>query len=494
MIIESNKKIVNRQIIENYLPSFSLNGRKRIVLIETPSSIRPIARNIFYRPNASKYRIGHDIVPNITSPPYDVALLATYLLSMEYDAVVLDANAIPFSLEEITSWILKTRPDFVIIHASDNTFLEDLALTAFIEGIGIPCIYWDEILAPYRIPFIRDNFRFVKRILGEEPELNITKLLQSENNHGLICLNGGSGIDLNSLPTINFNLLPMGRYTKWGKRFWQTFLMRGCAWGKCTYCLQARESRQKNYRVRNIEHLGKELNLAINNYGVEHVSFLSYEINPSLHYFEQLIALMSSYKAVTWEGFIRADHFNPQMISKARKSGCVELYIGVENVNSSIIKGTKKDIVLNNVKKLFHLCNRAGIRATAMVVIGTPEETEDTIKETIKFLKTVNPWAVVPAYLRVFPGTPIEKIINKDKIEYDYLQELIETKGRETGVEPGFINNNIPREKLQHLYFQLKGIGKNKLQWYLAYINGFFRQKRLIEEVLVRLLKLTGKV
>jgi len=482
-----------KESIHNCLPTFSGSGRKKVAVIETPSSIRPVARHFFVRPNASKFRVGHDIVPNAITPCYDAAVLASYVASLGYDTRILDANALPLSLSEICGWIRKGQPDFVIIHAADNTLEEDMALAAYTEGIGISCIYWDEILAPYRVELIRRNYPFLRRILGEEPEGHIRDFLKpGEPVRELTCLSGGEGIDLNSLPVVDFSMLPMDRYVKWGKRFWQTANMRGCAWGKCTYCLQARESRQRAFRLRSIDNIRQEQDGAIKTHGVEHILFFSYEVNPSQKAFDELTRLMAEYPKVTWECYLRADNFSEETIRNAAKSGCTDVCIGVENVNSKVLESTRKNISSDNIRKLFKLAKKYGIYTTAMVMIGSPDETVESLEETERFVKELRPWSVVPAYLRVFPGTPVEKTIQSIS-DHDYLKCLEESPGAQTGTKPTYVPRALSSDVLEGYYHRLRKIGKGRLSWQLRFFEGFIREKRFLEEVLVRSIKRVGR-
>ena len=78
------------------------------------------------------------------------------------------------------------------------------------------------------------------------------------------------------------------------------------------------------------------------------------------------------------------------------------------------------------------LTKSIGIKSIVQLVIGSPSETQDTIDDTIQFLKDCEADEISVNYLLPFPETPIWEYIEKNNLIPDvekYLDEVAEREG-----------------------------------------------------------------
>jgi len=78
---------------------------------------------------------------------------------------------------------------------------------------------------------------------------------------------------------------------------------------------------------------------------------------------------------------------------------------GIESGNQDILNNLKKDFTLEQAARAVQVTNKVGIQVTLNIVFGSPEETKETIRQTLAFVKRLDPDYLNCAYLTAFPGS-----------------------------------------------------------------------------------------
>jgi len=125
-----------------------------------------------------------------------------------------------------------------------------------------------------------------------------------------------------------------------------------------------------------------------------------------------------------------------EFLSLARKSGCVEWFVGFESVNQEALNGINKSC--NKVKDFRKMIKRVhdyGMTIQGGIIFGFDEDTPDTFDTT---LKTIDDWEldILEAYiLTPLPGTPLfdrlekeGRILTKDWTKYNLVNAVFEPK------------------------------------------------------------------
>jgi anaerobic magnesium-protoporphyrin IX monomethyl ester cyclase len=76
---------------------------------------------------------------------------------------------------------------------------------------------------------------------------------------------------------------------------------------------------------------------------------------------------------------------------KYRKAGIVYVSIGIETAEQSFLDAMKKGIVIEEVKQVFALLRDAEIVSEASFMLGFPDETPESIKQTMQLVQEYNP-------------------------------------------------------------------------------------------------------
>ena len=101
-----------------------------------------------------------------------------------------------------------------------------------------------------------------------------------------------------------------------------------------------------------------------------------------------------------------------EMVSLAKQSGCVELAIGLESVESDEvlkIANIKKNPGVENSRKFIQLLKKHDIKVKTCIIFGLPGETKDVVKKTIEFLDDTRPDYVALSGFDPVPGSTFYK-------------------------------------------------------------------------------------
>lgn len=78
------------------------------------------------------------------------------------------------------------------------------------------------------------------------------------------------------------------------------------------------------------------------------------------------------------------------IMHKYRDAGVLFIYMGVEATNQQRLEYFKKDIKFENCARAIRVVNEAGIVSESSLILGLPDETPETIKESLELAKLYN--------------------------------------------------------------------------------------------------------
>jgi radical SAM superfamily enzyme YgiQ (UPF0313 family) len=117
---------------------------------------------------------------------------------------------------------------------------------------------------------------------------------------------------------------------------------------------------------------------------------------------------------ITWAATMRADQGSRMSVEDFKtcaKSGLRRLLIGVESGSQEMMNWLKKDIKVEQVYMCAERCKDLGIAVQFPFIVGFPEETDESIRETVKValdLNSMHPNFHTPIfYFKPYPGTTI---------------------------------------------------------------------------------------
>lgn len=91
-----------------------------------------------------------------------------------------------------------------------------------------------------------------------------------------------------------------------------------------------------------------------------------------------------------WVCYSRVDVVDGELLSAMKGAGCHTIMFGVESASEEILKKYHKGYTKAQIRDAFRHCKASGIRTVGTFILGFPDDTEDTINETIEFLKEID--------------------------------------------------------------------------------------------------------
>jgi radical SAM superfamily enzyme YgiQ (UPF0313 family) len=106
------------------------------------------------------------------------------------------------------------------------------------------------------------------------------------------------------------------------------------------------------------------------------------------------------------------------LLQLAADSGCKSLFLGIESVSEAQMQTMRKAINdIENLEIALRKVRKMGILIHASMVFGFDDDTEETFKRTVKFLKKNRVSTVSFNVLTPYPGTKVyEELKNADRL------------------------------------------------------------------------------
>lgn len=407
--------------------------------------------------------------------------IAGALRAAGYEVDYYDAMSLWHKWPEIQKRMEDFRPDVIATTAFTASIVDAVKLCALAKEVNPRVLTvvgnvhatfcYDELLTGGKSP--------VDYIVRGEGEVTLPMLLTCLNAKGdpatvpgLAFHRDGKVHATPKAPYIqNLDLLP----TAWDLVEWPIYTYRakknarlaivsssrGCQ-QKCSFCSQQLFWAQ-TWRARTPENFVTELETLSGEFGVE-VAMLADEI-PTFdrERWERILDLMIERKVpVKLLMETRVDDIlrDADLMDKYRIAGVEHIYVGVEAGSQATLDLFKKDLLVEQSKKAIDLINDADIVSETSFVLGLPDDTTESIAETVELAKHYNPdmgffLAIAPwPYAELYPELE-PYLATKDYRKYNLVEPVIKPKHmtlKELEMELGKASQKFFMHKFQHLH------------------------------------------
>ena len=392
--------------------------------------------------NSSKYKfIG------LVAPPLGIAYIAAMLEKNGVTVKILDAPALELDHESVKNEIAEYSPDVIAITSVTPTIASALK-TAKISKEACPDAV--TVMGGYHPTFTYPEILkndFVDIVVCGEGELTMVDLVDAiENNRDLRNVKGIAVKDfktepreiiedLDSIPFPARHLLPMDEYKILNMKLTTGTIIsgRGCPY-KCSFCASSAMHGQK-LRLRSAKSVVDEMEHLVKDHDIEMVAFMddTFTINKKRVY-EICEAIKERGLDNYWGCTARVDTISEDLLKAMKDAGCITMFLGVESADQQVLNLVNKKTNIEKIKKTFALTKKYGMRTIASVVLGMPGDTKNSIKNTIKFVKLLEPSYAVFSLATPYPGTDFyvkaasENLIKiNDWSKYTLLSPVLET-------------------------------------------------------------------
>jgi radical SAM PhpK family P-methyltransferase len=197
----------------------------------------------------------------------------------------------------------------------------------------------------------------------------------------------------------------------------QTRTARSCAF-KCAFC--SYPTRAGALTLSSLETIEKELDSMARRGNIRELIFIDDTFNVPLPRFKDICRLMirKDYE-FDWYSYFRCSNSDEEAVELMGKSGCKGVFLGIESGSPAILEKMNKAASADKYRRGIDWLKACGILTFASFIIGFPGETDDTVEETIDFIRETEPDYYRTQLWYNEPGTPIHQARDKHRIVGD---------------------------------------------------------------------------
>ncbi|MCS6962710.1 MAG: radical SAM protein [Thermoflexus sp.] len=399
----------------------------------------------------SQHRVGRRSRENMIWPQVSLAQMAA-MLHPDYSVEIVDAIALRMDWKEFETLLRRKQPKYYITQVTAPTLTNDMYGAFLARSLGAKTIAFGTHVTPMPIPTM-EAYPALDFVLRGEPELTLRELIDTLEGRvpegrirrlfedsdpewfplnegeardwpleekfgrikGLVWRHNGQvrvNIDrpfirnLDDMPLPLHHLLPLYHYRAPLIRGPYTFIVtsRGCTAG-CTYCIK-HVSYQYSIRLRSPESIVEEVRHLVD-LGIRNIHMYADLFTISR---DQVVGmcdlLIQEGLRIRWTCNSRVDYVDREMLQKMAQAGCWLISWGIESANEQILKGVRKGYRLEQAPQALRWAKEAGIKNWGYFIIGLPGETEETIRQTIEFAKSLPLDLALFHIAAPYPGTP----------------------------------------------------------------------------------------
>ena len=116
---------------------------------------------------------------------------------------------------------------------------------------------------------------------------------------------------------------------------------------------------------------------------------------------------------ISWSCLGRVDNVEEGLLKLMKKAGCWQIGFGIESASQDVLDFAKKGISLDIIKKALEITKKVGILSKGFFILGFPNDSINTIKNTINFAKKSSLNDITVSFMTPLPGTELYEKASK---------------------------------------------------------------------------------
>ncbi len=392
------------------------------------------------------------------TPPLGLLYIASTLESAGFPVEFYDLAVLPETKEKLLNRVGEIEKPIIGLTVSTLAHNNALRLSKAIKEMNPQSLI---IMGGPHVTFRAEetlSSRIVDVVVRREGEHTIVALLKAlTHNHwsnvsslasieGISYRSNGTVIstpdrpfitDLDSVPFPARHLAPMQLYEHPGI----VVTGRGCPF-HCQFCVAGPLSGHK-YRVRSPENVIEEVEECQRKYNINDFFFADDTFTAFQERTEKMLTLLEQLDSpITWKCESRVTAVTFDLLEKMAHAGCIKIQFGVESGCDHILTSINKGITIERVQKAVSWALDTGMNVMCSFVIGHPEDTAETIVQTLHFARQLREMAEFGRVKTDFgiatplPGTQLCEhaealgitILSKNYDCYDLTNPVINTR------------------------------------------------------------------
>lgn len=361
-------------------------------------------------------------------PKLGLQYLCSALESRKMHCEIMDQLAMPFSLREL---VLKIKNGKFIFIGFYSHFLIKNKIISCIRQIKNECNLVIAVGGPgsiYKDEFIKNGCDIVCHGEGERTILQIAEYaenkISAEEIKGISYKNA-SGVITNGTQDLIENLdeisfpdrekIDLNFYYDYyitpRKPYASMITSRGCPF-KCAFCI-APMLWNNRYRFRSVRNVLDEISLLVKKYGVKYIAFQDDIFGHNDEWLNEFC------RGLSWERFdlkwscflhpLSLKKKKQSLIASMKKAGCNLIHFGIQSANQEILKRINRNPTEPALlEESVRMAKKQGILTLMEFILGLPGETEESLRENLRYALKVKPHLTDFHPLVLFTGSEIE--------------------------------------------------------------------------------------
>lgn len=366
--------------------------------------------------------------PQYGLPPMGILYIGAELREHGFDVEILDADIEGLTVHEMTERILRGEPDLVGFSLMTPQLPATLQTSFRLKQArpDLPIVLGGAHIASTitDVFSMADCFDFV---VNGEGELTMVEVCTNLEKGSLPdCLSGIPGViyrdadgmivtnpprafykELDEFAPLDYSMVDLWKYkipTLPGPPVAGLMITRGCPF-KCTYC-DAPTTTGKKIRYHSPERAVADIVRIHRQFGVKGFSFRDSTFTAKKKWVVEFCEkLIESGVKISWRCNTRVDCVTDELLALMKRSGCHTINFGVESGHPEILKRIKKEVDVERIYQAHEWTNKNGIRTYTTFLVGSPGETDETIRATIDLAKKARPSMAMFFVAIGYPGT-----------------------------------------------------------------------------------------
>lgn len=198
---------------------------------------------------------------------------------------------------------------------------------------------------------------------------------------------------------------------------------RGCPFG-CTFCAGKTVTGRK-IRTRSINNVISEIELLYKEYDIREIHILDDNFTMNRKYVREFCnKLLTADFRISWccPNGVRLDTLDLETLELMKKSGCYYISVGIESGSDRILTLMKKQLSVKVIKGQVRLIKKSGLDVNGFFILGYPGETENDIKKTIFFSKSLGLKRAIFSNFLPLPGSTVyNELINSGELKEEEI-------------------------------------------------------------------------
>lgn len=218
--------------------------------------------------------------------------------------------------------------------------------------------------------------------------------------------------ELEGLPLPARHLVDVGSYRYFidGERALSLISQLGCPF-MCGFCGGRNSPFLRKIRTRSADSVVAEIAHLHKTYGIKGFMFYDDELNVNKRLMVEMMEKLAEYQErvgvqFRLRGFIKSQLFTDEQAAAMHHAGFRWILVGFESGSPRILHTMNKRATREENTRCIEIAKRHGLKVKALMSVGHPGESEETIMETHEWLISTQPDDFDVTVITVYPGTP----------------------------------------------------------------------------------------